>query len=188
MSAIAAAEAAPDAAPKKGGKAKKLILFVALPLLLIGGGVGGGMYFGRSAGGAEDKHDPNKPKLVPRDGVDAPEHAKGRPDPKLYKATYVPIEATFTSNLRGSDSFVQMGLGISTFYDEKFVEVVKSSEMPIRSAVLMVLSDQDPDAITTPEGKERLKAKLREAINKTLMAKEGFDGVDDVFFTSMVVQ
>ena len=68
-----------------------------------------------------------EPQLVVREGrqlrrggpgVPARPPRAGRPDPASFKATYIPLEGNFTSNLRGGDAFVQVGLGLSTFYDE----------------------------------------------------------------------
>jgi flagellar FliL protein len=60
--------------------------------------------------------------------------------------------------------------------------------MPIRSAVLMVLADQDSFALQTPEGKKALQKQLKDAINQVLISKEGFGGIDDVYFTSFIIQ
>ena len=60
--------------------------------------------------------------------------------------------------------------------------------MPIRSAILMVLSQQDSFTISTPEGKLKLQKDLKQAINDVLRQRTGFGGIDNVYFTSMVVQ
>ncbi len=193
MSDIAAA-----APGKKGGKLKKMLVFGGGALLLLGGGAGAGIYasgVGLGGHGAAAKEDPNAPKLVKREGGEdheaaAPAHGAkpGEPDMSAYKATYYPLEQTFTSNLRDSDGFAQIGLGISTYYDDKMIENIKDSEMPIRSAVLLVLADQDALVIATPEGKTQLQKQLKLAINDVLKEKTGFGGVDSVYFTSFIIQ
>ena len=60
--------------------------------------------------------------------------------------------------------------------------------MPIRSAVLMKLASQDGFVISTPEGKKQLQDDLKDAINQVLISKEGFGGVDSVYFTSFIIQ
>jgi flagellar FliL protein len=60
--------------------------------------------------------------------------------------------------------------------------------MPVRSAVLMTLADQDAFVITTPEGKKLLQKALKDSINDVLKSREGFGGVNDVYFTSFIIQ
>jgi flagellar FliL protein len=112
----------------------------------------------------------------------------GHPDPRIFQSTYVPLEGNFTSNLRGGDAFVQIGLGISTYYDTHVTDNVTRNMMAIRSAVIMVLSESDPVDIATFQGKQRLKEALKNAINAVLTNREGFGGIDEVYFTSFVTQ
>jgi flagellar FliL protein len=174
---------------KKGGKLKLILVATAAVAVLGGGGVAAGVYVGRShaKGPAED---PNRPKLVERaDAGEASTPWRGPgPDPRRYQASYYTFEQNFTSNLKDSDSFVQVGLGASTFYDKKVLDRLKEDEMPIRSAVLLTLAEADPDAVNTAPGKKALQARLRDAINGVLVQHEGFGGVDDVYFTSFVIQ
>lgn len=200
-SAAAAAEA-----PKKPGKMKGILKMLILALVFAGVGVGAGLY-AAGAGllgshAAAPHEDPNAPKLVLKDGaeessdhvteahglpadIEAPEKA---PDPSKYKASYFTFEEPFTANLRDSDSFTQVGLGAATFYDQKVLDNLKENEMPIRSAILMVMSQQDSFSISTPEGKLKLQRELKAAINEVLKQRTGFGGIDNVYFTSMVVQ
>ncbi|USI73718.1 flagellar basal body-associated FliL family protein [Sphingomonas morindae] len=189
--------AAPDAGAKKGGK-KKLILTIVGALVLAGGGAAGGMFAaGMGGGGAHAKEpevDPEAPKLVAREGQKAhpadqyKEIGSFAPDPKVYKPTYLTIEQNFTSNLRDTDGVVQLALSASTFYDQKVADAFKDNEMPIRSAILSVLADQDAIALQTPQGKDQLRAKLTDAINKVLVDKTGYGGVDNVYFSSFIIQ
>jgi len=181
----------PAATKKRGGKMKKLIIFVILPLLLIGGGVGAGMVMAGKLGGHErPKEDPNRPKLVLKEGASGPTDVPNgkQPNPALYKSTYYPVEQPFTSNLRDTDGYLQMGLGVSTFYDQKVIDHLKNSEMPVRSAVLEVLAQQTAESLNTPQGKNALRQQIKQAINRVLLQREGFGGVDDVYFTSFIIQ
>jgi flagellar FliL protein len=181
---------------KKGGKKKKLILLLLVVLL----GAGGGYYAmygmpGSHGGDAAAAEHEDEPQLVLRDGISeaAATRARaaartGRPDPRVFKTTYIPLEGNFTSNLRGGDNFVQVGLGLSTFYDDHVKENVERNMMAIRSAIILALSEADPVEITTLSGKEALKNALKDAINRVLTNREGFGGIDDVYFTSFVTQ
>jgi flagellar FliL protein len=189
-------EAAP-APKKKGGKLKKIIILLVGVLIIGGGGFAGGLYamgMGPFASGQADE-DPDMPQLVVRDGISSQvaERARaaarrGRFDPRVFRATYLPLEGNFTSNLNGGDAFVQIGIGVSTYYDQKVIDNLHTHEMAVRSAILMVLSQQDPVALTTLAGKVALKQQLKNAINNALTIREGFGGIDDVYFTSFVTQ
>lgn len=181
--------------PKK--KRLKPILIGTIAVLLVGGGsAGAAVYFtgGLHPAGAEAV-DEDLPKLVARDDADAdavtratraPE--QGRPDPELFKLTYIPIEENFTSNLSGGTAFVQVGLALSTYYDERVPANVEHHLLAIRSAVLVSLAEQDAQALATTAGKQALRVTLTRTINDVLREREGFGGIDDVQFTAFVMQ
>ncbi len=191
-----APEAAPE--PKKKRKRGKKLLFLIIALLVIGGGAAGGYYAINGDGHAEaEAEDSSQPQLVVREGVSdeaaaaARQRARGRngrPDPRVFQATYIPLEGNFTSNLRGGDAFVQIAIGVSTYYDQRVGERLTAHNMAIRSAIITALSEADPVAITSVRGKEELKETLRNAINNVLTNREGFGGIDEVYFTSFVTQ
>jgi flagellar FliL protein len=189
-----AAVAAPEAAaPKKKGK--KLILILAL-LVLVGAGAGAGVYFSGILGPShEEGAEPAKdlPKLLPKGSK--PKEAEGEKSEggsaeggPAYESSYFQIEKEFTSNLKDSSHLIQIGLAVSTPYDEKVIEHLKAHELAVRSAVLMTLTDTDEELIFTPEGKKDLQARLVKAINAVLKEKEGFGGVGNVYFTNFIVQ
>ena len=101
----------------------------------------------------------------------------------------IPLEDNFTSNLRGGEAFVQIGIGVSTYYDERVIEHARAHEMAVRSADP---DDACPSRIRSPsprsQGKEALKEALKNAINDVLTNREGFGGIDEVYFTSFVTQ
>ena len=189
---------------KKGGKCKKLIILITAVTLLGGAGAAGGFYAAGMLGG--DAHaeteDPNKPKLVLKgEGAKAGEGEKAEPvigtvdgngstpkDVSKYEATYYQIEAPFTSNLKDSGAFAQISLAIATYYDSRVLENIKKHEIAVRSAVLMRIADKDEYELATPQGKEALQKELTAAINKVLLQKAGFGGVDNIYFTNFVIQ
>lgn len=179
-------------------------------LLLLGGGAGAGLYFGGylTPHKAEKPEDPDRPKLVkrseepeepasneggeskpaPRIGTVSVTSDRVRIDPRKYQAAYLALPENFTSNLSNGDGFVQVSLSVSTYYDDRVFANVKRHMVPIRSAILMVLSTQDEAILATPVGKARLQKLLTEAINRVLREKEAFGGIDNVYFSNLVIQ
>lgn len=187
----------PEEAPKKKGKGKMIIMGLGA-VVLIGGGVAGGLYAGGAmAGGhaAEEKG----PRLVLKseqkrggggegeEGATSVRGASGEGGDK-YASNYYPLEKDFTSNLRDSVHFVQMGLAVSTPYDEEVIENLKSNDIAVRSAILLTLGDTTEDQVFSSEGKKQLQKRLTDAINATLKQKEGFGGISNTYFTTFVVQ
>ena len=82
----------------------------------------------------------------------------------------------------------QVGLALSTPYDDRVIKNIKTNEIAVRSAVLLSLGDTTEDQIASEKGKQQLQLKLAKAINATLQQKEGFGGVSNVYFTNFVVQ
>lgn len=195
-----------EGAPKKKGSFKKLLFIGVAAIALIGAGAGAGIYFG-ALQAHEAKPEDNYPKLVVRSKENAEPAAEGedkeappkvgtvsvpndkyKVDPKKYEITYYPIADSFTTNLADGSGFLQVGISLSTFYDGKVINNIKRQAVPIRSVVLMVLAEQDPALLSTSQGKQRLQRQLTAAINDVLHDKEGFGGIDNVYFTSLVIQ
>jgi flagellar protein FliL len=193
----------------KGGKMKKIIMISVGALVLLGAGVGGGIYASGMIGGKVEHEDPNRPKLVernkehveegggeggeakeapPKVGTVSVKHDNVPVDPERFEPTYFPIEQSFTANLADGEGFVQVGLSLATYYDGKVIANIKRHLVPLRSAVLLVLSEQSAGVLSTPQGKQALQKKLTQAINGVLREKEGFGGVDNVYFTNLVIQ
>lgn len=193
-------------AKKKGGMMKWLMIGTGL-VVLIGGGVGGGLYAANSGllgGGAAagESADADTPRLVPKSEEvratagkegEASGESKGKPTPKgeggdKYASTYYQMEKEFTSNLRESVHFVQVGIAVSTPYDNRVVDNLKTHELAVRSAILLALGETAEDDVFTADGKTRLQKRLAAAINAVLKEKEGFGGIANVYFTNFIVQ
>ena len=200
-----------DAAPKKKGKMKTILIGGVALLVLVGGGVGAGVYAsnaGLLGGGHAAAADDGKPKLVPKSeqkhateggeggghGGDeaAPENHGMKPPAgeggDKYASTYYPLEKDFTSNLQDSAHFVQVGVAVSTPYDDTVITNLKTNDIAVRSAILMALGDTTEEQVMSSAGKRQLQVRLAKAINDTLKQKEGFGGIGNVYFTSFVVQ
>ena len=194
------------AEPKKKGAGKGRGLAVkALGALVLLGAGGGGTFAMVQSGmlggeGVSAKKEKDVPKLIRKGEEDpyappAAEGAEGEGATEVegeggnaYRTIYYSFGDDFTSNLRNSDSLVQISLAASTRRDGRVVMWVKKHELAIRSELLAVLADTPEEDVSSIPGKARLQKRLTAAINQVLNRTEGFGGVDAVYFKTLVVQ
>ena len=65
---------------------------------------------------------------------------------------------------------------------------VESHQLALRSEILTIMSEFSSEDISGKEGKNNLAESLRDGINEVLVKVEGFGGIENVHFTSFVVQ
>lgn len=155
------------AAPKR----KSLLARLLVPLLMLLIGVGAG------AGGA---------LLVPPLLGEAT--AEKPPKPQAAPLQYVEIKNDFTVNLKDTGRFAQVKIAVSTQGGQPIVDAIERHQVAIVAAVLDVLADTPEEMLASADGRRRLAASMRNAINDVLRRKAGVAGVDDVFLTSFVMQ
>lgn len=188
------------AKPKKG---KGLLIKLVGGVVLIAAGGGGTFALVQSGimGGshAAEKKESNEPKLVRKGDEDpyAPK-AEGKEGEGAaavdgeggseYRTSYYNFTEDFTSNLKNSTGLVQVSLACSTRRDGRVLMWLKKHELAIRSEILVVIADTPEEDVYNPAGKQHLQKRLTDAINKVLIANEGFGGVDAVYFKSFLVQ
>ena len=191
-----------EAKPKKGGGVMMKAIMGLVLLGAGGGGVFGLMAAGVIGGGHEEKKEDNKPKLIKKGEEDpyAPKAEGGKEGEEggghevegeggsEYRTAYYSFTEEFTSNLRNSDSLVQVAVACSTRRDGRVLMWIKKHELAIRSSLLEVLADTPEEDVATIEGKDRLQKRMTAAINKVLTQTEGFGGVDAVYFKSFIIQ
>ncbi|MGN6279033.1 MAG: flagellar basal body-associated FliL family protein [Sphingomonas sp.] len=197
-----------DKPKKKKGKLGKLIGIAVVLIVLIGAGAAGGLFFAQKMGGspaeAKGKSNANQPQLVPKSeevrisaaegsgsetsGAGSKEATPAGDGGAKYASTYYAMDKDFTSNLQDSVHYIQIGVAVSTPYDQRVIDNLKTHEIAVRSAILMSLGDATEDEVFTSDGKKQLQARLVKAINQVLIQKEGFGGISNVYFTNFVVQ
>ena len=126
----------------------------------------------------EEGNCPSGPKKIP----------KITPEEEIFTTTYYEFPGNFTANLKGSKKFLQVSVGVSTQYDEQVMVNVESHQLALRSEILTIMSEFSSEDISGKEGKYNLAEALKVGINEVLMKVEGFGGIENVHFTSFVVQ
>lgn len=188
-----------EAKPKKG---KGLIVKMLLATTLLSAGGGGAFALIQTGviGGGHNAHkkEDNNPKLI-RKGEEDPYAVKGDKEGEAvaevlgdggseYRTSYYVFDDDFTSNLKHSAALVQISVAASTRRDGRVLQWSKKHELAIRSSMLSVLADTPEEDVYTLEGKERLQKRLTDAMNKVLTDREGFGGIDSVYFKTFLVQ
>ena len=110
------------------------------------------------------------------------------PEEEIFATTYYEFPGNFTTNLKESKKFLQISLGVSTQYDDQVMANVDSHQLALRSEILTIMSTFSTEDISGREGKQKLADSLKNGINDVLIKVEGFGGVENVHFTSFVLQ
>ena len=188
--------------PKKKGGLLKILGFVFGGILLIGVGLGAGFFlFGGSALTPSDEIEqiierklresgqlPEEEEVSEEGEAEPGRNIKEAPKADVFETTYFEFEGNFTANLRDSRKFLQVGVGVSTQYDESVIEHVQTHQLALRSEILGVASEFSEEDIQGRAGRDMLAASMADAINAKLETLEGFGGIENVHFTSFVLQ
>ena len=170
-------------AAKKGKSSKVKIIIIALVvLLLIGGTVGGTLYF---LGGSSSEEMAAEDGDVENDGKKK-KKAKGS---KSKVVTYYAFDPAFVVNFedKGVIRFLQITLSAMT-YDTAVPDSLKEHDPVIRNNLVLLYSSQSYSDLTSREGKEKLRADTLTEIQSILKKYTDDKGIEEVFFTSFVIQ
>jgi flagellar FliL protein len=153
-----------------GGGKKKLIFIIVGVILLVGGSIGGTLLI---VGGDDTAE------------TEVMEEVKvSRGDPN-----YIDLKPAFTVNLAPEDpvGFLQISMQVLTFDDDVAEELDKHKPL-IRNNLVVLFGKQSSAELRAPEGKERLQKSALDTV-QTVINQHGSGGeVDNVFFTSFVMQ
>ena len=118
------------------------------------------------------------PKKMPRPSPDEP----------VFLTTYYEFPGNLTTNLRGSRKFIQLGIAVSTQYDDTVMANVDAHQLALRSEILTAMSAFSEEAVDGIQGRTNLSIAIRDAINTKLEQLEGFGGIEGVHFSNFVIQ
>lgn len=168
-------EEADVAAEESAGGKKKIIILALVALLLIGGTIGGTLFV---IGGINDDV-----------AIDTGEISTSEAKVDKGSPTYVDLKPPFTVNLSPDDpvGFLQISLQVLT-YSEDVAEEIEKHKPLIRNNLVVLFGKQSSLQLRAPEGKEQLQKLVRETV-QMVIDKYGTGGeIDNVFFTSFVMQ
>jgi len=181
----------------KGGLIKKILIFGGAGIVLVGIGLGVGYLVFASAqpDPSEQIEEIIERKMQERaeaeaaaDNATPQKQSKDAPEEEVFETIYHEFAGTFTTNLQGSRKMLQIGVGVSTQYDDTVMANVEAHQLALRSVILGVISNFTEDDIRGQTGRETLATALRDGLNTKLEALEDFGGIEEVHFTSFVLQ
>jgi len=194
------ATAAPETEPEAGTeepKKKKPILLIAgiavIAIVLLVGVAFGTLYFS----GFYEK----KAELAAMDKLEELEAAatkakdeapaklkKEAPEATRFEKNYFQVEKELMTNITGSKKVMVVQIAVMTHYDSRVFDNIKKHEFALRSAMLDLMRQTTEAEANKPEFRKELAVKLKDIMNSLLEEYEDFGGVEEVMFTSFVMQ
>jgi flagellar FliL protein len=165
-----------DSATKAGGVAKKLATVGGALLLLVAGGIAGP--FVRDALSPAAAGDPDAAEAEEETAPDAP---------ALYTSLHPPLVVNL-KDASGESHYMQVTMEVMS-RDPHAIDAVKKHAPAIRNSLILLYgSNVDFDAVNTREGKEQMLSDALAEIQKIMRQRIGIDGVEAVYFTSLIIQ
>ena len=157
----AEADEAAEAAP--AGKSKKMLFIIGALVVLLGGGGAAAWFFTQSDGASKEAN--AKPQKAP---------------------IYLALE-TFTVNLQDGERYMQVDVTLQVA-DQAQADAIKLHMPRVRSRLLALLSSKHAGALTTAADKQALAQEILAQVKLPFDAQAKPQQVEDVLFTSFVIQ
>lgn len=113
---------------------------------------------------------------------------KDSPELTRFENHYMELEKDMLANLTNSRKVIQVQLAIMTHYDNRVFKNVTKHEFALRSAALDVMRQTTEAELGEADFRKNLAEKIRTEMNAVLERFEDFGGIEEIYFTSFVVQ
>lgn len=120
--------------------------------------------------------------------IDTFSEKKEATEEETFETIYYEFAGTFTTNLANSRKMLQLGLAVSTQYDDTVMVNVEAHELKLGSVIIELIGNFSEDDFKGEEGRRLLATSIKDALNAELEELEGFGGIEKVHFTSFVMQ
>ena len=184
-----------EEAPKKKKNILLILVIVLATIIVIAGVVMGtlfasGYFEHKSEAAAHEKVDELEKEATDAKEAtpEGPEKVKKDAEATRFENSYMQIDKEFMTNITGSKKVMVVQIALMTHYDDRVFDNVKKHEFAIRSGILDVMRQSTEADVLKPEFRTDLAAKIKDVVNQILMKYEDFGGIEDVFFTSFVMQ
>lgn len=179
---------APAATPKSPGQMKLVIVgAVCLFVALVGAQVTGPLINNMLAGAphAEGEEALAEGEEVVAEIVEEEAHDEEPLAPAVYTALDPPFVVSFDTE--DGPRYVQLTLQAMA-RSEETVAAVKQHAPAIRNSVLFKLGGYELEVLATQPGKEQLRQELLVAANEILAKNQVEGSIEELYFTSLVIQ
>ena len=113
---------------------------------------------------------------------------KEAPEATRFEKNYFQIDKELMTNITGSKKVMVVQLAVMTHYDTRVFDNIKKHEFALRSAMLDVMRQSTEADVNKPDYRKELALKLKDVMNSMLEEYEDFGGIEEVMFTSFVMQ
>lgn len=148
----------------RSSKKKLIVIAIVMIVLLAGGGAAAWFLFAAKDGDAE---------------------AVAKIRAPIYLSIDPPLVVNFESP--GRARYLQVGMDLLT-HDPAVIAAVNLHMPAIRNELIIYFSGKGYDELASREGKEAAKSEVLVAVNRIIADRGAMGKVDDVYFTSFVMQ
>lgn len=117
--------------------------------------------------------------------------SQGNPLPVVGEALYLPLDPAFVVNFvnQGVLGYLQVELEIM-YHDNELLERVSNHMPAIRNGLILLLSDQEFEKLSSLSGKEQLRKEMMQTINELILTEEELaeNLTGEVFITNYIMQ
>ncbi len=110
-------------------------------------------------------------------------------DPLPEEVFYHNVQPEFVVNFQGNSKlkFLMIEMVIAT-HDEEVLPILENNDPELRNSLLLLLAEQNAEALKTPEGKQALREDALARIDKVVGQHYRTDRIKDVYITRLVMQ
>ena len=113
---------------------------------------------------------------------------KEAPEATRFEKNYFQIDKELMTNITGSKKVMVVQLAVMTHYDTRVFDNIKKHEFALRSAMLDIMRQSTEADVNKPDFRKEMAVKLKDVMNSMLEEYEDFGGIEEVMFTSFVMQ
>ncbi len=106
--------------------------------------------------------------------------------PEIYQSLHPPLVINFNDSF-GNSHFMQITMEVMS-RDQEVINAVRDHTPVIRNALILMFGNADYDAVVTRAGKEKMLDEALSEIQGVMQERIGETGVEEVFFTSLIIQ